>query len=452
MTAVDVNREVTPALVRGSRGAVAVLRAGELAPGLEGQLAHHVFDDGGGARVSTLVLTAVPEGVAFAPALVCRDRDALAATPAQLPGERWEPIELESTAFAHRYRLLALAGQDQLYARELFSPAFIAWLTEVVPAGFSFELNERFLVALLPGRLEGEELDRLCRLAAELARLVREEAGEEGEGSGLFDEAAKLREIEAALGKVRFETPPASVGVALERYRDAARWRPTVLARALFWGLVGFAVVALPAALIFDPLVALVAGAFPAYLGFWIGRLFAATDYRWGRAATVRRLGLEAFRREYAAAHGLHEEDRWRFHSRHRRLPLPGTVASVASGPLPGWEGEASFLTLGDAAELRSRGIEVAFSSERPLAAIAVVAEVGGAERARELGAGEPPAGLRVEADGATVAIWRPVAGNLAFSAREFDEFRAAAGVLLAGRNLRTEGSRGSAGAASSSP
>ena len=77
MGSVDANREVTPALIRGRDGAVTVLREGELAPGLEGQLCHHVFDDGGARRESTVVLTAVPEGVAIALALVCRDRDEL---------------------------------------------------------------------------------------------------------------------------------------------------------------------------------------------------------------------------------------------------------------------------------------------------------------------------------------------------------------------------------------
>ncbi|MBS1879684.1 MAG: hypothetical protein JST31_09240 [Actinobacteria bacterium] len=375
MTAVDAQREVTPALVRGRRGSVTVLREGELAPGLEGQLCHHVFCDGIGDRDSTVVLTAIPEGVAFAPALVCRDREELGGgAPAQLPSERWERIELESTAFNRRYRLLSLSGQDAVYARELFSPALIAWLAHDVPAGFSFELNERFLLVALPGHLgAGEDLDRLCALAAELARRIREEAAEEGEGSGLFDEAEKLAEIEKNLARVRFEQPPASVGIAFEAFRAAARWRPTVLLRGAFWGLLGFAVMAIPVTLVSNPFFGFVAGAVAAYLAFYVAWVLASADYRWGGAASVRRLGLEAFLRGYASSRGLREENRWRFHSVHRNLPLPGTVAHVMAGPIPG--------------------------SDR---------------------------------DGATVVIWHPVAGSMCFGAREFDQFRAAAGELLA--------------------
>ncbi len=108
----DPERELTPALIRGPRGSVAVLEEGVLAPGLEGTLSHHVFADGRGRRASTVVLTAVPEDVAFAPALVCRDREELGGgNPAQLPSERWQPTELESEAFNRRYRLLTLKGQ-----------------------------------------------------------------------------------------------------------------------------------------------------------------------------------------------------------------------------------------------------------------------------------------------------------------------------------------------------
>src|SRR6185503_18662423 len=156
--------------------------------------------------------------------LVCRDREELGGERlAQLPSERWQEIELESAEFNRRYLLLSLVGQDPLYVRELFAPATITWLAAEAPAGFSFELNERFLLAALPGHLrEAAALDRLCALTAELARRVREEASEEGEGSGLFDEDAKLAAIEAGLTKVRFETPPPSAGHGVDAFREAA--------------------------------------------------------------------------------------------------------------------------------------------------------------------------------------------------------------------------------------
>lgn len=440
MTAVDVNREVTPALLRGRRGAVEVLREGELAPGLQGQLAHHVFAQGTRRRESTVVLTAVPEGLAFAPALVCRDRTELGGAPAQLPAERWAAIELESTAFNRRYRLLTLAGQDQIYARELFSPALIAWLAADVPPGFTFELNERHLLVALPGHLsEPGDLDRLCRLAAELARRMREEAIEEGEGTGLFDEAAHLAEIERRLGEVDFAKPPGSVGLAYEAFRERARRRPTVLLRTALWTILAFAVVAAPLAYLFNPLVAVVPAGIAAYLVCWIASIVIASDYS-RHGVSVRRLGIEAFMRGYADSRGLRREDRWRFHSRHRELPLPGTVAHAMTGPIPGTDRTGTLVALGDAAELRSRGVEVAHTADRPLAALALVVELDSDTEAERLAAapgltaedGPGAEALRVERHGATVAIWRPEAGNIKFGAAGFDRFRTACGELLA--------------------
>jgi acyl transferase domain-containing protein len=142
----------------------------------------------------------------------------------------------------------------------------------------------------------------------------------------------------------------------------------------------------------------------------------------------VRRLGLEAFVRGYAESHALRLEDRWRFHSRHRDLPLPG-VASHVLAPRDG--AGALFVILADAAELRSQGVEVAWTSARPLAAMALVAELPPAALAR-LRAIDPPADLAVESSPADAVVWRPVPGNLALTTQGCDEFRAAAGDLLA--------------------
>ncbi|HVO54247.1 MAG TPA: hypothetical protein VMT37_07530 [Solirubrobacterales bacterium] len=439
IAAADPNRELTPALIRGSRGWVTPLRKVELAPGLEGQLCRHVFAEGAARRKSTIVLASIPEGIAFAPALVCRDRRELGAgTPAQLPTERWQPTELESTIFNRRYRLLSLAGQDAVYVREVFSPSLIAWLAHDVPEGFSFELNERHLVVALPGHLEGEEdLERLRALAAEVARRLREEAEEEGVASGLFDEAEKRAAIAAALTKVSFKQPPASVGAALEAFRHAARWRPTVVLSGLACALLGFFVGAAAGALFYGPLGA-AAGLLTLSGGFALGREIAGYRYSWG-PISAQRLALEAFIAEYARSHGLREVDRWRFHSDHRHLPLPGVAAHVMAGPIPGSALGGYFLTLGDAAELRSRGREIAYTTDRPLAAIAVVAELDDeaaagrvASAAEDFPSPGPGKGFSLERDGATVAIWRPVRGSMLFTANGFDAFRAEAGELLA--------------------
>jgi hypothetical protein len=91
----------------------------------------------------------------------------------------------------------------------------------------------------------------------------------------------------------------------------------------------------------------------------------------------------------------------------------------------------ALFVILADAAELRSQGVEVAWTSARPLAAMALVAELPPAALAR-LRAIDPPADLAVEISPADAVVWRPVPGILALTTQGCDEFRAAAGDLLA--------------------
>jgi hypothetical protein len=426
-------RELTPALIQGTRGSVSSLIHGRLGDGLDGTLCHHTFADGRRRRESTVVVTAVPEGAAFAPALVCRDRGELGnGLPAQLPAERWHGTVLESTVFNRRYRLLTLAGQDPIYVRELFSPSLIAWLAHDVPVGFSFELNERHLVIALPGHLEApEDLDRLCALAAEVTRRIRAEALEEGEGTARFDESEKRLEIEAAMAKARFDSPPASVAEAMAAYRRGAYWRPTVVLSALLGAAIMMVVGAAAVALFYDPLLAPIGALVGAPNGFGIGRLMAASRYSWG-SVSVSRLGLEAFVSGYAESRSMQPRDRWEFHSRHRTLPLPGFAGHVLAGPIPGTELDSFLVMLGDAAELRSRGQEIAYTSDRPLAALALVTDLSGPADPERLAALELPETFRVEADGDSVAIWKPMAGNLVHTAAGLDEFHARAGALLA--------------------
>ena len=213
-------REYTPLLVTGRDGSNTVLKEGELAPGLEGVVCEHVFADATSRQEATVVVTSVPETVAYMPALVCRDRATLGAEPAQLPAERWMPVELESAEFNRRYRLLTLAGQDPGWVRELFSPALIAWLADRAPAGLSFELNEGHLVVAQPGPPGGAgAVDGLVSAAAELRTRLRAEALEEEAEPDLFDEAAEVAAVVATIDEVRLE------GAAGERWRGGRALR-----------------------------------------------------------------------------------------------------------------------------------------------------------------------------------------------------------------------------------
>jgi hypothetical protein len=426
-------RELTPALITAG-GGIPLLARGELDEVGPGWVLQHVQGSGRGARSSTIVLAEVATASAFIPAMVLRDRAELGGKrPASLPAERWQTVELESVEFNRRYLLAVLAGQDPGLVRELFSPALIAWLTREPPAGFSFELNQGNLTVALPGHLgDAAELDRLLALAGAVrSRIVEEIAEEEGEHADLFRDDEKLREIERGVAEVAWSDPPASVGAAIDAYRRVAARKPGVLIAGLMWAAIVLAVVGGIAALIAGPGIGLVTGLVAAGFGLVAGRWVASHRYRWGRAS-VSRVGLEAFAREYGRSRGLRLEDRWRFHSEHRHLPMPGFADHVFAGELPGSEGlHGRFVMFGDAAEMRSTGQEMAYTSERPLAASALLVS---AEREIDPGAAEGielPDEYHLEIAGREALLWRPVQGNLVRTAAGSDNFCArASGVL----------------------
>ncbi len=401
---------------------------GEVAPGVDGS----VFGFGRGDRAFTVLLTRVHASVAFIPALVCRDRASTNGRPAELPAERWEETALESDAFNRRYLLLSLAGQDAGLLRELFSPSLIAWLEREPPAGFSFELNEGFLTVALPGRLEGEERSRFLALASEVSRRLDAEIAEEGELSlDVFDEADELRDLETGLAEVAYDDPPETVQAAISKAKIRASRKPAVLLKALLWAAVGGGVAGAAGLAFGGPVLAAVAGiaiGVPAlYLGWLVGR----AAYRWGKAGSVSRVGLEGWTRGYAQSRGMTLEDRWRFHGRHKDLPMPGFADHVLSGAIPGVPDlHGRLLFLGDAAELRATGQEIAFVTDRPLASTALLVEID-----RDLPAApavELPDEYRLEVHGGQILVWRPVQGNLLRTSAGTDRFCEQAGGVVA--------------------
>ena len=424
----------TPALLNGSGGGTPLVAEGELAPGLSGLVCHHTFEKGRTSRDSTVVLASVPESIAFAPALVCRDRAEMgAADLAQLPAETWEETRLESTAFGERYRLYALVGQDAGWMRELFSPQLIAWLGERAPEGLSFELNEGHLTVALPGHLTGAaELDELCAAAAELEARIRKEADEEDADPDLFHERQELADIGKAIPSVTWPEPPASVSGAVDAYRKVAGRKASVIVGALAWSLVIGAAVGAGFFLIGGLLAAVPAGLLAFVLVFPLARLIRSIRYRFG-SVSVTRVALEAWAREYAASRGLTLGDRWAFHAEMRGLKMPGVADHVLAGELPGTGLQGRFVMLGDAPELRSQGREIAITADRPLAASAVLVEAGGdlpADAAEKLGPGLPEE-YRVEQDGRHLMVWRPIAGNLIRTSEGSDRFIAKAGEAI---------------------
>jgi hypothetical protein len=426
-------RPLTPALITGDRGSVGSLVDGELAAGLDGKLFEHVFADGAARRESAIVLTEVPESAAFAPALVCRDRAAMGGgQPAQLPAERWTATTLESASFNGRYHLLTLAGQDAGWVRELFSPRLIAWLTDEAPAGLSFELNEGHLTVAMPGPLGGEqEVERLCAAAAELTARIRVEADEEDLNPDLFDETAEMAAIESAMAKVTFERAPVSVQAAIVAYRKVAGRTPYVLLSAVFWmvlaaGIIG-GLIAIAA-----PFVAAAAALVVAVAVFPLARLVYASRYRWG-TASVSRVGLEAWTREYARSRKLERRDRWRFHADHRHLPMPGFADQVLTDRLPDTENPSLLVFFGDAAELRSEGEEIMYVADRPLASNAVIVHLHDPPTAAALAKVKLPEEYVADVAGDDLIVYRPIPGNLIRTSAGTDRFRKNAGEVIRG-------------------
>jgi len=420
-------RQVTPALVAGAAAGLTDRSEVELARGLRGSL--YTFGNAGTA--STVMLTRVRSSVAFMPALACRDRATIPGRPAELPAERWVEITLESAGFNARYLLLALEGQDPVLTRELFSPSLIAWLEREPPRGFSFELNEGFLAVILPRHLDRKERDRLVELASEVSTRIDAEIAEEGEASlDVFEEPQEIRGIERALVDIGFDDPPESVQAALSRAKARAGAKPATLVNGLWWGAISAAVAGGAALLVAGPIAATAAAALVGLPALYLGWLVGRAKYRWGRIS-VDRAGLEGWTRGYATSRGLSLEDRWRFHGEHKNLPLPGFADHVLSGRMPGGDVVGHLLFLGDAAELRATGQEMAYTAARPLASTAILVTAGNDIPGNASGV-ELPQEYRLEITGRHALVWRPVTGNMLRTSEGTDRFCERAGAVLA--------------------
>jgi hypothetical protein len=87
-------------------------------------------------------------------------------------------VELESTALCERYELWVERSQDDLLLRQLFAPAFVAWLAEH-PLRPCFEYRAGTLVVYLERRLEDAgRLGWLLDATAEIARRFRREVSQ----------------------------------------------------------------------------------------------------------------------------------------------------------------------------------------------------------------------------------------------------------------------------------
>ena len=339
-------QELTPLLGRGDVRRTEAMVSGKLAEGLEGDLAHYRYterDSDGPDRHYrfTVVLGAVPESVAFIPRLWVKPAGGpiarLSLTAGAFGGDTMsgglEPVSFESTELNRRYDVWVDEEVGSNWVRQLFSPAFIAWLTST-RAGLAFEITDGALCVYRSGHIDSaEELAELCDDAGKIAERIRAEALEE-EGrleagtAALPDRPGEslAAKIEAGLGDVKWDQPPPDTATAIKAYRGPSmrRWQPwgygaaTLLVIAAIGGIL----------LIGDQ----------GFGGFLILLAPAMAFYTWKSTVDDRAkaLGKAAFARGYAQARSLTEENPRLFQARHMRLRFPGKVESAMSGDLPG--------------------------------------------------------------------------------------------------------------------
>jgi len=339
--------QLTPLLARGDVRRTEGLVSGKLAEGLEGDLAHFRYterdSDGPDRHYSfTLVLAAVPEIIAFIPRLTVKPQGGpLARLSLTVPAfggadtmaSDLRPVSLESQEMNKRYDIWVDEEVGSNWVRQLFSPAFIAWLTST-RAGLAFELADGALCVFRSGKLETpEELAELCEDSGKIADRLRKEALEE-EGrleagtAALPDKPGEslAARTEAGLSEVKWDQPPADAPKAIKAYRGPSmrRWQPWAWGAATLVGMLAVGGLLLVGDQGFGGLLLLLSP-FVAY-GTWK----SIVEDR------AKALGKAAFARGYAQSRSLSEENPRLFQARNLRLRIPGKVEAAMTGDLPG--------------------------------------------------------------------------------------------------------------------
>lgn len=407
--------ETTPLLSRGDTRKASNLTELELEGGLSCTLADYSYaentQDGENRFRYCVVFAAIPESIGFAPRLLCyptrgrakrllsafdghnllRELELEGDDPLRLPDRE---LKLESDALGERFKIRVDHDLGENWARQLFSPSFIAWLAERAPDGLGFELIDGALCVFVPEVVDAEGVEQLCAAATEIARRIRDEPLEEA-GSHEAGRAAMADRPQSTLtamvdeeaAKVDWAEPPADEAEAIRAYRGVA-------ARKLQPWLYGIGIFVIATAV----------GALLAWGGDGNAAIAFLTAIVGGPSTTLemirrrkRAYGKAAFAAQYARSRGLTREPPRLFQARNMRLQLPGVVDEALSGAL---EGELA----GTLAFVRGTG------SDKKTEFDAVVTELQREPREPP----EPGEGLEATVHERTVAVWRKTDGNRA--------------------------------------
>lgn len=407
---------LTPLLHDGDRRHTDSMARGTLANGLDAELAHYTFtevvDDGPDRHYSfTVVLTSVPESIAFVPRLSLQPHgvSGLGGFGSSLEDHvdsmrSHRSVELESPEMRDRFRLHVDSEVGDNWVRQLFSPAFITWLTHEAPRGTGFELSDGALCIYAEGRLQTpEELTAFTAAASEIAQRIREEAIEE-EGHGTAGAAALpdrpgdslAAKIQRGVDEVQWTTPPQDTKTAVRAYRRTSMKvvAPWIYLIALSLGGIAFGG-AIVAGGEFDGLGILLGG--PAAGAAIFGKLTGDRAKAFGKAA---------FAAEYARSRDLVLDNPRLFQARHMRLELPGTVEFALAGPIRGSSSIGTVLMTA-----RKEG-----KTRTDYNAVAVDLPEG-------VELGEVP-GLQSESHGRTVVLFEETPSDTARTAADLDELQ----------------------------
>jgi hypothetical protein len=110
---------------------------------------------------------------------------------------------------------------------------------------------------------------------------------------------------------------------------------------------------------------------------------------------------------------------------------MPGIADHVLAGKLPGTGIDGRFVMFGNAPEMRSRGQEMAWTTDRPLAASGLLARLPAEPGPQASALARLPDQYRLEARGREVLVWRPIQGNMLRTAEGSDNFCRNAGDVI---------------------
>jgi hypothetical protein len=187
--------ESTPLLREGTTSYATRTLEGQIVPGILGTLALYTYEEetiGLNGQPETVyheftIATAeLPECAPYIPELYAQARRG--PRPLGKFGDAFRRgkrrVSLESEALDKRFEILVGEGQDEVWTRRLFSPAFVVWLAESEPRKLSAELVDGTLVAYVPDHMEdAKDLDALAAAAGTIARRLLEESAQTSSGA-----------------------------------------------------------------------------------------------------------------------------------------------------------------------------------------------------------------------------------------------------------------------------